>query len=286
MRELLARLGRGWQGPSAEEALRSAIDAARSAWPGVDVPDAVFVAWLAERLGDDPAIEPALARVKVSDLYLACGCALGDERALAAFEGLLDEVDVAWARTRPPISVDEARQQLRTRLLVADDGTPRIALYRAEGDLRAWVRVAATRHLLNVATRARDLPAGDSGLRDVAAAIDDPELAYFKQRHGHELKRAFEHAVAALSPRERELLRDSVCERLTVDAIGEKLGVHRATAARWVAAAREALQSNVRRALHDALGASEAELESMLRVVGGEVDLSVSRILGPSKETG
>ena len=44
----------------------------------------------------------ALDELNVSDLYLACGCALGDPRALAAFEdAMFREVDAAIAAQGP-----------------------------------------------------------------------------------------------------------------------------------------------------------------------------------------
>lgn len=269
-----------------EAALLDAIERGKRAWPDVRLSDADFVAYLVAR-AETPE---ELASAKIEDLFLACACARGDAAAIAAFESYLNEVDVAFARVRAPVSADEVKQQLRLRLLVGDgEGEPpRLTLYRGAGDLRGWVRVVATRHLLNLATRvAPDAKGGgDDALAGVAAATADPELALLKQRRGVDLKRAFERAASELSDRERALLRQSLVERLSIDTIGDRHGIHRSTAARWVAAARSALQKNVRRALHEALGISDTEVESMLRVIESDIELSVSRLLGSPASRG
>jgi len=56
------------------------------------------------------------------------------------------------------------------------------------------------------------------------------------------------------APRERNLLRYQVLDRLGIDHIGALHGVHRVTAARWIAHARRALIEGVRRRLQDRLG--------------------------------
>lgn len=268
-----------WESVDAENAIVAALTRAQAAWPGLKLSDSEFVAFLVARLTPSE-----LATARVEDLYLACGCARGDATALAAFEAYLSEVDAAHRRVRVPISLDEAKQQVRTRLLVADDAEsgPRIARYRGAGDLRGWVRVAATRHLLNVATRlAPDEKGTPDALEDAAAAGSDPELAFFRERYGKDFKLAFERAVGELSARERALLRQSICDRASIDAIGEAHGIHRATAARWVAAARDALQKNVRRALRELCKMNDDDVESALRIMGSAIELSVSRLLGP-----
>ncbi|HEU4539332.1 MAG TPA: hypothetical protein VFS00_34665, partial [Polyangiaceae bacterium] len=69
-------------------ALRSALAAARAAWPDLDVPAGPFVRFVAGKLprGEPPA--RSLAALRTTDLYLACACCLGDARAFAHFERL------------------------------------------------------------------------------------------------------------------------------------------------------------------------------------------------------
>src|SRR5205823_12308411 len=69
----------------------------------------------------------------------------------------------------------------------------------------------------------------------------DPVLAQLKQRYRDEFGEAFRQAAAALTPRERTLLRYRFLDGLSIDEIGVLHRVHRATVARWIAAIREAL---------------------------------------------
>ena len=71
-----------------EPALDRMLVAARAAWPGVAISDEVFLGHLAGALRQAaaPSVEDWLARGTASDLYLACGCALGDPAAIAAFD--------------------------------------------------------------------------------------------------------------------------------------------------------------------------------------------------------
>ena len=69
--------------------------------PGVEVPPAEFLTYLAERL---PAAAPerALAALQRADLYLACGCARHWTPALAAFDrGVLPRAQRALRRRDP-----------------------------------------------------------------------------------------------------------------------------------------------------------------------------------------
>jgi RNA polymerase sigma-70 factor (ECF subfamily) len=88
---------------------------------------------------------------------------------------------------------------------------------------------------------------------------------------------------AALSPRERNLLRLHVLDGLGIDEIAAPYGVHRATAARWLNAVHEAILAGVHQRLraHDPR-LDDAELESLGRAVRSELHLSLWRLLGSS----
>src|ERR1700735_4971368 len=80
------------------------------AWPGVDVADADFVAYVEERW-PPPSAETSdddLSRLRWSDLYLACGCARGDHSAIVAFEAAFGrDIDAAVRRVAGSSSAED-----------------------------------------------------------------------------------------------------------------------------------------------------------------------------------
>src|SRR5262245_761714 len=115
--------------------------AGRAAWPGVDVPEAVFLEYIESHR--DPTSANESNRLIWTDLYLACGCASGEARALKVFEeAYFGEVATVIRRLRARIALDEARQLVRMRVFLPEGGKPpRIAAYAGRGALRGWFRV-------------------------------------------------------------------------------------------------------------------------------------------------
>jgi len=75
------------------------------------------------------------------------------------------------------------------------------------------------------------------------------------------------------------VLRLHLLDGLNIDRIGQLHDVHRATAARWLASAREALAKDTQRILQARLQVSRSEFESLLRLVRSDLDVSLCRIL-------
>src|SRR5206468_2926429 len=90
-------------------------------------------------------------------------------------------------------------------------------------------------------------------LLGVPAAVDDPELAHLRKRYAKDFKAAFEGALLELSVEDRNLLRLSLVDGLSIDEIGSIFGFHRATAARRLTKCREAVQERTRKMLVDRL---------------------------------
>jgi RNA polymerase sigma-70 factor (ECF subfamily) len=252
------------------------------AWPGLSVAPARFVAHVAARLGKG-ALREGVAQDRVSDLYLAFGCSEGDERALAYFDAhLIPEIIKVWKTSRDPaMSLDDAKQMLRCKLLMASPGErPRIATNSGAGKLRTWVRVSAARLLADVPARsAHEEPRDETFFHALAVDGVHPELEHLKATYGNEFRRAFSDATSALSFRTRNVLRYALVDGLTVDKLGEVYGVSRSTAARWLTAAREALYAELERQLRARLGLSATEYQSVLRLIASRVDVSVERCL-------
>jgi len=78
------------------------------------------------------------------------------------------------------------------------------------------------------------------------------------------------------------LLRLHLGERLSIDTLGSMYGVNRATAARWLVAARQSLLERARAAMRARLGSSEEELESLGVILQSQLHVSLARRLEPA----
>jgi len=266
-----------------EERLDRALGAARAAWPRVELNGTRFVTHLARHLAADASPE-ALEALHVGDLYLACACADGLPAAHAAFEArILPEVDLAVARMKlSPTALDEVRQLVRQRMLVpGPDTPPKLAAYPGTGPLSSWVRAAALWLALDLQRQraTHDTPQEDSALSLLVDPGDDPELAYLKTTYRAEFNAAFAQALTRLAPRERNLLRLKYLDGLSIDQLGALYGIHRATAARWVVAAQQALLEGTRSLLTERLRLTGSQLDSVLRLISSQLDMNLSRLL-------
>lgn len=265
---------------------------AAAAWPGVSVPRADFVAYLAERLPPDRTLDEAAATLPLADLHLACACARSEPGAVEAFDAAYQgEVDRAFARVRPAgLAVDDARQVVRQKLFVGAGGRgPRIRDYAGRGPLRAWVRMTAIRTLIDLARehgdRAHDVPLDDV-LAFEGSGGDTPDRALLVGQCRAELRPAFEEAVAELTPRQRNLLRQHFLHALSIDQLAGLYGAHRSTCARWLDAARERLVRGTRRRLAARLGVPPGELDEIMQLVASRLDITFRRVLGEPMSAG
>ncbi|HWL84451.1 MAG TPA: hypothetical protein VNO21_01545, partial [Polyangiaceae bacterium] len=94
-----------------------------------------------------------------------------------------------------------------------------------------------------------------------------------------EFKSALSEAMEALPVRDRGLLRQYFLDDLTYDELGRIHRVHSVTALRWIARLRKELLEEVSRQLMKRLRLSAEELQSVLRVVGSRLDVSIDRLL-------
>jgi RNA polymerase sigma-70 factor (ECF subfamily) len=253
------------------------LAAGRAAWPGVDLDPARFAEHVRARLGDgDPSA------IHAADLYLACACEAGDPRALAAFEArYIAEVPAFLAGvTREPAAIEEVRQRVRERLFVAAPGArPKIAEYAGRGALASWVRVVVLRVASNL--RRAERPHADLEIAAETKILPgvDPELATLRARYQPAFDEALRASFAELTPRERTLFRMHFLDGLALDRMAVVFDVHRATVARWIAAARQGLVDRTMARLGAELRLSPTELDSLLAVVRSGLDLSLPALL-------
>jgi RNA polymerase sigma-70 factor (ECF subfamily) len=155
---------------------------------------------------------------------------------------------------------------------------PRLAAYSGRGPLAAWLRVVAVRNL--VERRRRDGVQLDDGVLENLAASDlGPELTMLRLSYRDELSAAVTATVAAMEPRHRLLLRQHYLDGLSIDRLAVLHGIHRATAARRLASVREALAQTVRDQLMTKLGVGAGTLDSIIRLVGSELELGLDQYL-------
>jgi len=257
--------------------LRTVSAAARAAWPELAFDDADFLAFLEAR----PPRRAAASTTNAGDLLLAFACARGDAAAVRILEREY------FARLGPTLPRDlpgepsEIVQALRERMLVAERGAEvRIESYSGRGPLGAWLRVAAVRVALNLRRRTRREVAFDEERALVERAAGDLEIDDLKRRYRPEFRVAFSAGLRALVPRHRTLLRQYYIDGLTMDAIARLHQVHRITIVRWIDAARSALAAETRRELSARLRIDHRELESILRLIESQMDLSLRSFLG------
>jgi len=258
----------------------AAYRAARETWPDVAVEPARFASELRRRLGD--ALVPgALAALCTSDVYLAIACLDGNDAAAAHLEReFFVEAEIAARKLRA--SDDQAAElkgHLRRILFTAEpDRRAALAEFTGRGDLRGYLKVIATRELIRVINRARKEQPIDP-LLDRLEFDRSPELSVIRARYGADIAAGMRAALEALPERERALLRYALVDGWTVDQIGELYGVHRATAARWVAAARDLLAEEIRKQVAGRLAIAPHEVDSLIELVRSRIDISLERIL-------
>jgi len=272
--------------PDLESHLRALVAAAVAAWPQLEPAPERFIAHLAGRLAASDAPVELLAQVHAADLYLAAACLNREPVAIALFEwSLLPEARKALrGMSLAPAVIEEVTQAVRCRVLVGgEDGRPLVADYGGLGPLRAWLRAIAVHAALKVLRSEKKLVDDEDVLLALPSSEDDPELKHLKERYAADFKVAFAQAFAALSHRERNLLRQQLLDGLTLDELATLYHVHRATVARWLGQARSALLQGTRRELGARLGVERVEVESIMRLVRSRLDISIRSFLAVTK---
>ncbi|MGE0549267.1 MAG: sigma factor-like helix-turn-helix DNA-binding protein [Kofleriaceae bacterium] len=270
---------------AAERALATLIDAGRTTWPQLSVSDARMLELLAAKLSEpgEDWLE-GVAALDGAELYVACGCADGDNAAISAFEAM-------YFQSTGPIlrrmnldgdGVAEIQQLLRQRLFVRAEGEPwpRVCQYAGRGELGALVRTAAVRAAVDQLRRNKREVDPDDALFDLPAISATPELAYLHERGRRDLKQSFEDAIRTLSTRDLNLLRLHLVDGLSVDEISRLYRVHRVTVSRWLSDARTRIAEHTRKLLAEDWGLGGSDLDRALDSVRSQLDLSLSRLLG------
>ncbi len=259
------------------------VGAIQERWPQLEFDGTAFGAFLEER-----AIEGhGLTSLHVEDLFLAWACLSQQREALAAFERFTRPL-IALAVRRDARDTDELIHQVQIKLLVAE-GTraPRLADYTGVGPLKAFVMVMAMRCLADARRsdeRRREEHVGDGWLElaSIAGSNTGPETQVQWAELEPHAARAVNEAMAALSVRQRTILRLHYVEGISAEALGRMYSVHRATTTRWLVDARERVLELVQQRLRSTLDVSTASLASINQTLVGGLELSLPALVESS----
>ncbi|WP_394840120.1 hypothetical protein LVJ94_24860 [Pendulispora rubella] len=251
-----------------------AIETATRASPEWRVPKDVFARYLTERISEPSHLEEALSHGWIEDLYLCCACVARVPMAFEAMDSHLAAVTAAIRTRRQAMDDDEFKQRLRERLFVGTAGTgPKISNYSGRGEFRHWLKVVAVRLRIDCeracapATPDRDL------LRQLGTLIDNPELLHFKRIYRAEFELALADAMRSLSGRYVLYLRQYYFDGLTLDQIARLHRLDPSTVSRTLMKAASLVRKHLRRTLTERLKISAATLESILRLLDGQLSL-------------
>ncbi len=251
--------------------LSDVVSQARAAWPALNVSTDAFVRHLDRHLA--PPHEASLLAVRGADLFIALGCAMGDATSLASFDATFGSElsHVGRKLRRGQAESDDFVQECRQKLFAPPK--PKIADYSGHGDLRHWLRVTLMRALVDHqrANKLREQRERADGEPLEIPDMRDPELEHLKHHFRAEFRAAFEEAARALDAADRVMLRQHFAEGLTIDALATIHHIHRATAARRVLRARDALFGETRRRLMTKLVLGRDELDSAMRLIESNV---------------
>jgi len=247
----------------------------RGAW-SLDLSVDAFLDHARAKAGDRPVSE-----LHVHDLAIAWGAVRGDREASKAIARALDDADGVLVRI---VGSREAAREIKQSVLAAivlprDGRDAELLEYGGRGPLAAWLRVVVIRAAQRAAQRARRATNVEDVLLARVASTPDVAEIVAKTRDGAAVAGALRDALEALEPRKRTLLRYQILDGLGVSEIGVIYGVHRATAARWVADARSALAAAMRRLLAERLRLTQTEVDSLVGFVDSQVDASLERLL-------
>lgn len=245
----------------------------KQAWAALEVSAEELDTFLASR---EPTEPPPAA-----DLFLVCACVLGRPGAMAALEKTVFAQIPGWvARIDPsPDFGDDIAQAVREVLLTGDE--PRIGTYAGKGSLEGWVRVTAVRLALKAKARQ---PQVGSQLASGAAVTADLGVQVAKAQVREEVEQALESVVASLDTEERAWLKLYYLDGLSLERVANLFGVHTSTISRRIAALEGHLLAALRDRLQHQLRLPRAEVESLIRFVRSQLEVSLGRALKKSSD--
>ncbi len=270
--------------PELLERLSSALDEAGALGEDTAPGSTAFARHVGEQLGRTADVARAIELLHARDLAMALACVEGKPGALAWMEtSIFAKLGAPLARVdASPAFVAEVVQHVRTWLLLPrEDGPPRLMDYSGMGPLRSWVRATAVRAALRMRkAKGQEEPTESEVLARHALPDVTPEAMYLRADVRQHVREALAQVVRTLDTEEQEVLRLFFVDQLSLTRMGELLGLHKSTLSRRLSAAHSLLEKRTRKLLADRLALSTPELESLMRAVRSQLDLSLSGVFG------
>ena len=263
--------------------LNEVIRAAQTSHPEIHIAPPIFAGFLGHHLDDD-APPRSLHRIMTADLYLTCGCSMGLEPALAAFEAQYATIMERAIRRYAAASAiaDDILQGVREKLFVGVTSSEKpwtsaakIAAYAGRGSLKSWLRSIVTRATIS-RLRVKSV-SSEGALLEAALPTpqQDPQLAHLRAQSRGEFQTAFIDALNDLKTRDRTILRLGYVDQLSLREIGELYGVTKATVHRWLDRIRTELRGKIRSLLGERLNMSDNSVDSLVRMMMSRFELNV-----------
>lgn len=272
---------RGMSGARDDARIEVFLERARGVFPNLRVSRDAFVEYLSRHAAHAEALAHE-GDEALLELYLAAGLDASVPAAARAFEErYLAPLGASLGRLGlSSTELDEVKQRVREKLLVkVGSQPPRVEQYAGRGRLAGLMQVVATREALTMFRKSRrEAPLAEDSQAGSIAEAWDPGLEMLKGRAREAFRAAFAQAVRSLEPRERNLLRLHLLGGVTLEQLAKLYGVHRATVVRWLAAARERVLDDTKKAIGAELGLRGGELESVMNAARSRLDLSVEHL--------
>ncbi len=264
---------------SLQTLLQTTIARAQQAHPSLGLDTEAFVRFLAGVVDPARGTITSIDALHTDDLYLVFGCLQDDRASVRTFvETHGPELDrgarkLAWTG----LTDEEFRQIGLARLFTPSRDKPtRLALYTGQAPLRTWMRVVAGRLAVDMMRAARPEATLDP---DRHAVLTSYGIGDGAREHRAVVQSAYEVAFGRLEDEDRRLLRHLLVHGLNTEDLGALLGVHRTTAARRLAKARQRLHELARDELAARVGAQQQTLDSIVADARSQLELSVERLL-------
>lgn len=221
----------------------------QAAWPQLRLTPEQLVTFLARQLPPESATPEAVGALRVRDLYFLCAFVLRQRAAdiVMQTEYLPKVRQALLQHGTPEALIADIQQDLCKRLIEQQDPKVGRRGYSGRGELAGWLCTVALREVgQRHKRRQREVGLDQSAAERLLDQHKDPEMDLLTGTLKQAFHEAFREALAALTSRERNLLRYHFLAGLSIDQIGDIYHVHRATAARWLTRTQEVLGTQTR----------------------------------------